>query len=162
MKLDIDEEPLRMESDDRLDFEVERDPGFGDVAAKIGTRNLMIAIITMPFVFLLVVMSILAVFGGKSDDDLVASAAQSASPSAVRSTPIASDDLQLQEPALRPINASANGAVTVPQGGTANLMALDGDRLAVRVTSEAGDVIVVYDLAQGEILYRIPVAVLAE
>ena len=48
--------------------------GFGDFAASIGTRNLLIAIVTMPFVFFLVVMAILAVFGPPGGDDDAAEA----------------------------------------------------------------------------------------
>ncbi len=131
-------------------------PSASSVASMIGTKNLLIIIVTMPFVFLVVVMAIIALFGGSDD------AVEAASPGAVRS--VAAD--ALEEPAANaqrvvlPIPAATDGAlsgITLPAGAEAGAISLDGDRLAVRVESEDGAMIVIYDLAQNVVVQTVPI-----
>lgn len=132
-------------------------PSASSVASMIGTKNLLIIIVTMPFVFLVVVMAIIALFGGSDD------AVETASPGAVRSVPAAE---ALEEPAANaqrvvlPIPAATDGAlagITLPAGAEAGAISLDGDRLAVRVESEDGAMIVIYDLAQNAVIQTVPI-----
>ena len=166
MKLEIDEEPR--DASDPLEFRPDTNGfdqhgpgGFAGVASSIGTKNLLIAIITMPFVFLLVVMTILAVFGGRADEP--AQLADAATAGAVRSTP-AEAVLTIEEPAPNRAVEAFRASTTSPEfsaplaaGGA---MALDGDRLAVRVDRADGAYVVVYDLAAGEVIYTVPLSAL--
>ena len=158
MKLGM--EDRKKDQAEPLEFEPAA-PQFSSVASNIGAKNLLIIIITMPFVFLVVVMGIIAVFG-KSDED--ARIADAAAPGAVISTPVAS----LEEPALQgqrvtlPIAASTDellSGIVLPEGSAAGAISLDGDRLAVRVDSVDGGMIVIYDLAQNTVVKTIPLAV---
>lgn len=159
MKLGMDRrEPKEADS---LEFE-EAAPQFASIASNLGAKNLLIIIVTMPFVFLVVVMAIIAIFGDSKDD---AQMADGATPGAVRSTPVAS----LEEPALAagrrvtlPIVASDDAlpsGIVLPEGSAAGAISLDGDRLAVRVDSVDGGMIVIYDLTQNTVVQTIPLAV---
>lgn len=129
---------------------------FGDIARSIGSRNLMIIIVTMPLVFLAVVAGIISVFGGDDDDAAIVS------PAAV---PVIAE--RLAEPA--PLAAQANGAtaaaaiaanpsaIGLPAGSDVTAMSLDGDRLALRVDGPQGGFIVIYDLSAGAVVQRIAV-----
>lgn len=118
--------------------------GFGSVAESIGTKNLKIAIVVMPFFFLLVTVVLIAMFGGKDDAADASAAGFSASPSA---NLVAGAGLE----------ASVSPAVAPLSGGGA--IALDGDRLAVRVDGPDGIVVLVYDITTGESIARVPVSV---
>lgn len=139
---------------DRLDFPDPPQNGFAAAASAIGARNLLIIIITMPLVFLVVVVGILAVFGGPGDG------AGPAREGAVRSTPAAT----LEEPdmagrrAVLPVPAAESLApgIALPAGARAGAIALDGDRLALRVDAEDGAMIVIYDLAENAVIKTIP------
>ncbi len=142
-------------NDDRAAFE-EAAPTAGSVAQMIGTKNLLIAIVTMPFVFLVVVMAIIGIFGKPGSDR----GAVSETPA----SPVAS--VTLEQPAVSgqraviPIGASAEGlssAITAPEGAQVGAMSLDGDRLAVRIDSADGSVIVIYDLVEGAVVQTIPI-----
>jgi hypothetical protein len=138
---------------DTLDF-TEAAPSAGGVGAMIGTKNLLIAIVTMPFVFLIVVMTIISIFGAPDKD-------RSAKAPAAISIPAS---VTLDQPALTgqqavaPIEASlpASAAIVIPKGASAGAMSLDGDRLAVRIDGESGAMIVIYDLSKGEPVQIIP------
>ena len=52
----------------RAEIFEEAAPTPSSIAHMIGTKNLLIAIVTMPFVFLVVVMTIIGIFG-RSDDE---------------------------------------------------------------------------------------------
>ena len=139
---------------------------FGDVAASIGSKNLMIAIITMPFVFLVVVMGILAVFGSGPDEE--GALAQAGTPGAVRSQLAEEPAATIEEPALSSAvvttNASAEQTrfpVSASSLAQVGAIALDGDQLAVRVDEPEGAVIVIYDLSTNEVVQRVPLAALA-
>lgn len=139
---------------DRLDFSGSSQSGFAAMASAIGTRNLLIIIVTMPLVFLIVVMAIIAFLGPDE-------AREAATPGAVRSTPAAT----LEEPdvagrrAILPVPAAAERfepAIALPPGAEIGAMALDGDRLALRIDAADGGMIVIYDLAQDAVIKTIP------
>lgn len=146
----------RARDDETADSEPLAPSELKDFAASIGTRNLMIIIVTMPLVFLVVVMAIIAVFGG-NDDDAVASVAPPAASPVVRSTPVE----VLSEPAIAgvqsvlPVNAAA--PIALPDGAEAGAISLDGDRLAVRIDGPDGAAIVIYDLTQGAVIQTVPI-----
>lgn len=138
---------------DRLDFAAA--PAKGSVAGRIGTKNLLIIIVTMPFVFLAVVMTIIGVFGRPGEEKIAAA------PASVRSTPVDA----LEQPAgagaraTLPTPASmgdVSTAIVLPQGVSAGAISLDGDRLAVRVNGDSGAMIVIYDLASKSVIQTIP------
>ena len=123
---------------------------FEDIATSIGSRNLMIIIITMPLVFLAVVSGIIAVFG---DDDAVETAAAPASVSVER---LAEPAPTARATGAVSISAQA-GAIGVAPGADITAMSLDGDRLALRIDGPDGVTIVIYDIAAGAVVQRIPV-----
>jgi hypothetical protein len=158
VKLGMKMEKGKEKEADRLEF-IEEPKQFTSIASSIGAKNLLIIIVTMPFVFLVVVMAIIAVFGNPNDK--AGRLADEATPGAVRSTPVAS----LEEPAqgarrvTMPISASAEdlaSAIVLPEGTAAGAIALDGDRLALRVDSVDGGMIIIYDLASDEVVKSIP------
>ena len=119
------------------------------VAAKIGAKNLKIIIITMPFVFLIVVGAIIAVFGkprsSKADDATVEIAA--AAPPAASA---AFADIEY--------SLAGEGGFNLPAGAEIKSMAIDGDRLAIHIDLENGAAIVIYDLQQDAVIKTIPIA----
>ena len=126
---------------------------FHAFAQNIGARRLMIAIVAMPFFFILLLVAIIAVVG-LPEDEAADQAAESA-PAVETATPdVAAAPVERAEtappsPALAPLSGAAPGA-----------MALDGDRLAVRVERPDGAVIVIYDLSQGAVTHEIPLETL--
>ena len=135
---------------------------FGSLAQSIGARNLMIAIVTMPAVFLVVVLAIIGVFG-KPKVEQPETAAVAAS---VRSTEVDT----LQEPARVsvPVTEPSPASVNVPvrsvewdAAPAANAISLDGNRLAVRMMGGNGEMIVIYDLEENQVIQTIPVSVFA-
>ncbi|WP_428406994.1 hypothetical protein [Hyphococcus sp.] len=112
--------------------------GFSGLAQSIGTRNLWIIILTMPAVFLLVVAAIIAVFGKPKKED-----AEIAAPAVVEETTAA---------------PAAASPIALKAGESAGAIALDGDRLAVRIDGPDGVVVVIYDIAKKEEIARIPIA----
>lgn len=123
------------------------------IAHRIGAKNLIIAIVTMPFVFLVVVMTIIAIFGDPKEER-----AQEAA------TRLQVSPDTLEEPALAravlPIAASTTGlpaSIAAPAGADAGAIALDGDRLAVRFDTDDGAVIIIYDIAEGATVAAIPI-----
>ena len=143
--------------DDQEPLDLKKPSTFGDIARSIGSRNLMIIIVTMPLVFLAVVAGIIAVFGG-GDDAAVATAPAAVAPVSVE---------RLAEPA--PLAAQTSGAtpattvaadpsaIGLAAGSGVTAMSLDGDRLALRVDGPDGVSIVIYDLSAGAVVQRIPV-----
>ncbi|MEQ1929927.1 MAG: hypothetical protein ABL957_05260 [Parvularculaceae bacterium] len=118
-----------------------------------GTRNLLVVIITMPLVFIAVVAASLMIFG-KPGPERVAS-------EIVRSTP--TSDV-LEQPMLAagvaaPLAASlgASAPFVLSAGEDITAMAVDGNRLVLRVKGDSGGAIVIYDLAQGAEVQRIRV-----
>ncbi len=131
-------------------LELKKPSSFENIATAIGSRNLMIIIVTMPLVFLAVVTGIIAIFGG--DDAEVAS--EAAAPAAVE---------RLAEPAPAHGAAGATAvsadpsAIGLAPGADVTAMSLDGDRLALRVDGPGGVSIVIYDLSAGAVVQTIPI-----
>ena len=122
------------------------DTGMGGLAQSIGARNLWIIILTMPAVFLVAVAAIIAIFGKpKTEEDVISGAAP---------------DGAIEEvlPASGPsaTGGSVGDFIGIEPGAAAGAIALDGDRLAVRVDGPGGGVVVIYDIAKGEEIARIP------
>lgn len=116
------------------------------IGAVIGTRNLLIIIVTMPLVFIVVVAGIIMLFGSPRDKD----SEQQTARSAVHSTPIEAADAALA------IAASDGSAIVLPDGAAAGAISLDGDQLAVRIDSDEGAAIVIYDLTQSRVVQTVP------
>lgn len=113
--------------------ETAQDPPSGGglpLARAIGTRNLLIAIFTMPLVFLAAVLAII-VFAGKPAREARAAG----------------------EAVAAPVSAP----VLLPEGGRIVAMNIDGDRLVLHVEHDGGGDIIVYDLAKGRTLRTVPV-----
>lgn len=108
--------------------------GFGDIAATIGARNLLIAIVTMPIFALLAVWAIIAAFGKPGGKDAPVEAA-----------------------ATPPAHSAAAAPIALREGETIRSVTLDGDRIAATVDGPDGAVIVIYDIARGEEIARVPV-----
>ena len=120
----------------------------------------MIIIITMPLVFLIVVMAIIGIFGKPKGGDDFAAAEE------IQSAPIVS----LEEPAapsqsvVLPVPAAAAGdqpVISLPENSEVGAISLDGDRLAVRIDGEDGATIVIYDLRLDAVVKTIPVTAAA-
>lgn len=140
---------------------------FHGFAEKIGSRNLMIAIITMPLFFIGALVLIIAIAGipeedasgaapdaGVALDDSVGVSPVAAAPpvsdvAPAPAQPLVSDVVQdVALPAPASIPAAVQG---IPPGG----VALDGDRLAVRVETADGPVVYIYDLKANEVVQTI-------
>ena len=168
-------EPLGETIEDIEVLSVDEPSSFGSIADSIGTKSLMIAIVTMPLVFIVVVMGILAVFGKPGETP-------AATQSAVRSVAIdqpVSDSVsngpsnQLIEPALASIPGqspslapslgqaqSVGGPIPgllAPEDSDVKTMALDGNRLAVWYENDEGRAVIVYDLTTGAIIKTAPI-----
>lgn len=128
--------------------------GFTGLAAAIGARNLVIVIITMPLAFIAVVAATLALFGkpGAEHDRAEAEVVRS----------VAAADVLAQPPpqgAAPPtaVSAGAPSSLVLSSDEDISAMALDGDRLVLRVKGPSGGSIVIYDLASGAEVQRIRV-----
>ena len=132
---------------------------FHAFAERIGSRNLMLAIVTMPLFFLGALVVIIALVG-LPEDDPAAPSDTDAVLEALSAPPVAAAPIAEASPAevaAPPPTPSALGAVAlIPAGG----IALDGDRLAVRIDTAEGQVIVIYDLARGEVIQQVPLSAL--
>ena len=146
--------------------------GFGRVANSIGTRNLLTIILTMPLAFIAVVAGIIMTFGSPDknkvksisngavlsqlDTGTVDTGSEPTQPLSNQSTATdrsGSSRVVLPIPAA---TATLGAAIALPVDATPGSIALDGDRLAVRVDSEAGTNIVIYDLAAGQVVRSVP------
>lgn len=127
--------------------------GFTGLAAAIGARNLIIVIITMPLAFIAVVAASLALFGRPGADNARAEA------EVVRSV-VAADVLVQPSQGVGPptaVSAGAPSSLVLSADEDISAMALDGDRLVLRVKGPSGGSIVIYDLASGAEVKRIRV-----
>jgi hypothetical protein len=159
VKLGLDD-PAR--TSDRLEFEAPAGAAMpmGSLASSIGSRNLMIIIITMPLVFLVVVLAIIGIFGAPGTS--TTTAIETTTPDSVRSLPITA----LEQPASQggrvvlPVAASSTAlpaGIVLPAGAQIGAISLDGDRLAVRADTDEGTLIIVYDLTQGAVIASVPI-----
>lgn len=137
----------------------EASPGGLPLAQAIGTRNLLIIIITMPLVFLVVVLGTITIFGRPG-------AEREAAPEERVSIELNRDMETLAVPpsALQQAAAPSDIALSIdpaplilPAGAGISSMAIDGDRLVLRVEDEGGGEIVIYDLKKGAPVQRIRV-----
>lgn len=127
------------------------------LAQAIGARNLMIVIITMPLVFLIVVMATIAIFGrpGAGEE----AAAPSERVVAALDTPVLAQPEAAGVTRSSAVSLSQEAAtpLILPPGADITSMSLDGGRIALRIDSEEGGEIVIYDLETGAAMTRIPV-----
>lgn len=133
---------------------------FTRFADAIGTRNLYIAIATMPVVFLVVVMATLSAIGRPAEKETAAVAGSVLSQPAEFAAATQANGPADKAEALAaiPIAAAAAAApLVLARGAKVGAMALDGDRLALRIENENGGEIVIYDLARGAVIQRIPI-----
>ncbi|WP_425410263.1 hypothetical protein [Hyphococcus sp.] len=110
---------------------------FGSLAHSIGARNLILIIIAMPFFFLVAVMGVIAVFGAPQK--------AAGGETIAGETPAVSAD-----------------ALSYPAGAAPGAIALDGDRLAVRIDGPDGVTVIVYDLEKGEVIARVQLTAQAQ
>ena len=136
---------------------------FTRFAEAVGTRNLYIIIAAMPVVFLVVVIAIVSALGEPAGKKAQSSAFAGAVLSQPAENASALDQsLPATSRALAATPASALAAeaapLVLPRGAIVGAMALDGDRLALRVEGETGGEIVIYDLTRGAVVQRIKVS----
>ncbi len=122
-------------------------------ASPAPARAVMIGVVTMPAVFIVVVMGALALFGKPASNG-------------VDSTRTAAVETLAQpkgSPALGATFASAKsaraGALAITLGEDMRVanISLDGDRVALHVESPMGQEIVIYDYARGEVVAETPI-----
>ncbi len=133
-----DDEPR----DDRREAMGFASPAPMSAAEAAPARALAVGFVTMPAVFLVVVMGALAMFGRPAEK-------QAAETAALHET--------LQQPASRaasdPVLASAEKTakgIGIGEDESIGAIALDGDRLAVQVEGPSGARIVIYDFVREE------------
>jgi len=105
------------------------------VAGAIGAKNLKIIIVAMPFVFLAVVGVIIAVFGKPGG------AVETGAPAAPQFLDI----------------SGAGGGIVLPKNAEIRSVDIEGNQLALNVTTPDGALIIVYDMNQDKIIKTIPV-----
>ena len=114
----------------------------------------MLAALTMPAVFIVVVLASIAVFG-QPQSDMATPAATTASADTVLEQPargaVAPSNVALQSDAFNaaPVMLDADARVTS--------ISLDGDRVAMHVESAGGVEIIIYDLTRGRTVAAVPI-----
>lgn len=151
MKIGMSETPQK---DKTVEIDIDTPTNhFRSLADAIGVRNLMIAIVTMPLVFVVVVVAIVGLFGQPSDDAPDGAALTERAP--------ATNDVEvLAEPsmALAPMRTSAApSGFALTQNEKIEAMALDGDRLALRIEGSGRGRIVIYDIVGDAVIREIPI-----
>ena len=130
---------------------------FHAFAQNIGARRLMIAIVAMPFFFILLLVAIIAVVGLPEDEAVDAAPLEETAAPDAATAPAPAETVGTAASS----SASSSGpALGAPLAAAPGSMALDGDRLAVRVERPEGAVIVIYDLSQGAVVHEIPLEAL--
>lgn len=128
----------------------------GSLAHAIGAHNLMIIIITMPLVFLIVVMATIAIFGRPGAGKESSAAVERVVATLAQPEPVAAGTAGVVAPS--PASLKVDPApLILPPGADITAMALDGNHLALRIINKDGGEIVVYDLSTGAALSRIAV-----
>jgi|GEM_PF-1650765 len=136
---------------EELDFEAAKANVEADNAGQANrAQSALAAFVTMPLVFLIVVMASLAVFGKPGGAEKEQS-----------STALVAVEDELVQPPLHAGTASVTPAsytqnptaLGLPTGAAISAMSLDGDRLAVEANGE----IILYDLRDGSVLQRIKI-----
>ena len=123
-------------------------------ASPAPARALMVGVVTMPAVFLVVVMVALALFGRPAP--VVAAAAERAAPD------------RLLQPSARPATGASYSAATTQAPQSAGIpiaedarisgIALDGDRVALHLEGPMGQQILIYDYSKGRVIAQTPIA----
>lgn len=121
---------------------------FHGFAEKIGSRNLMIAIVTMPLFFIGLLVLIIAVVGLPEEE-----VAAPVLDDTIGVSPVVAAPTISQTPVSQPDPVAADVLPVIPPGG----IALDGDRLAVRIETPEGPVVHIYDLTTNEIVQTVTV-----
>lgn len=121
-----------------------------DAAAPAPTRAVMVGVVTMPAVFIAVVLGALAVFG---------------KPAADSNSPAGEPIATLEQPAATPALGAAFASAAPRRSPVISLgedmeiadISLDGDRVALHVESPMGQEILIYDYAKGRIVAAAPI-----
>ncbi|MEZ5895197.1 MAG: hypothetical protein R3C51_02240 [Parvularculaceae bacterium] len=122
--------------------------------ARTQARSIMLAALTMPAVFIVVVLASIAVFG-QPQSDVATPAAKTASADTVLEQPargaVSPSNVALQSDAFyaAPVMLDADARVTS--------ISLDGDRVAMHVESAGGVEIIIYDLTRGRTVAAVPI-----
>lgn len=127
------------------------------IAERIGSRNLLIIIVTMPFVFFVVVMAIIAIFGAPEEEAPAVAYRGAVTPTA----PAQEATDALAEPAARvtlPTPAANASLAAANAPSPFGAIALDGDRLAVRVDGETGAAVRIYNLKTNDLIQVVPLS----
>lgn len=113
-------------------------------------RALAVSVITMPAVFVVVVLGALALFGKPAarTEASRADAAETLTQPARR--PAAA-------PSLASTTAQGAGAITLGEDSRVAGISLDGERIALHVETPSGAEIVLYDFAQGRVISSAPI-----
>jgi hypothetical protein len=114
-------------------------------------RNLIIAIVTVPIVFVAVVILSVSVFGRPN-----------AEAAATAGSPVAAAIDRIEQPsrharAAEASFASSFEAIETPEDSRIASLALDGDHLAMLVESPAGAQVKIYDLSRGAMAAQVPI-----
>ena len=134
---------------------------FHAFAERIGSRNLMLAIVTMPLFFLGALVLVIAIVGLPEDEAATEDAAAADAVLEALGAPAAPEPAaESAGAAPAPAVDAFAGAVVIPDDATIGDMVLDGDRLALRVDKAEGPVIIIYDIAQDRIVRTIPLSAL--
>lgn len=110
-------------------------------------RALAVGVITMPAVFIVVVLGALALFGKPASEPRGDAAAPA----------IATLDQPASRPATSATFASSRPAITLGEDRRVTSISLDGDRIALHVESPMGSEIVVYDYVGERIVASAPI-----
>lgn len=110
-------------------------------------RALAVGVVTMPAVFIVVVMGALALFGKPASEPRGDAAAPT----------IARLDQPAPGPATSATFASSKPAITLGEDRRVTGISLDGDRIALHVESPMGSEIVVYDYVEERIVASAPI-----
>ncbi len=112
-------------------------------------RALAVGVITMPAVFIVVVMGALALFGKPASEP--------------RGDVTAAAIATLDQPASRPAtsatfaSSSSTPAITLGEDRRVTSISLDGDRIALHVESPMGSEIVIYDYVKERVVAAAPI-----
>jgi hypothetical protein len=122
-------------------------------APPAAARAVMIGVVTMPAVFIVVVMGALALFGKPATPDKasprVAAVETLAQPGGAPAVGVSLAAAKASRAETRPIMLGEDMRVAD--------ISLDGDRVALHVESPMGEEIVIYDFARGEVVAEAPI-----
>lgn len=156
MKLGMDDTP---QAEKTIEIEaVSPAQKFRSLADSIGARNLIIAIVTMPLVFVIVVVGIVGLLGEPDGAREGAAVAGEEEVIALLQEPALSEPLGDAVVSPLPVSVDAPAGLALAPGDQIGAMSLDGDRLALRIENANAVRIVIYDIAADRVLKEIPIA----